>query len=129
MLVNFVIVLTLLIGFFGLAIDVGMLELKKVQLQNAADAAVLGAVYEHGRGNANWESGGIADAGLNGFTNGVNDVTVTISNPPASGSFSGNKNAVQAVVTQVVGTTFIRSSPKLIAQAVSLLSTPARLVE
>lgn len=121
MLVNFAIVLSLLLGFCGLAVDVGMLELKKVQLQNAADAAVLGAVYEHERGNTNWKSGGVADAGLNGFTDGVNNVTVTISNPPASGSFSGNTNAVQAVVTQQVGTTFISSSPKLVAQAVSLL--------
>ncbi len=128
MLVNFVIVLTLLIGFCGLAIDVGMLELKKVQLQNAADAAVLGAVYEHGRGNTNWQSGGIADAGLNGFTNGVNNVTVTISNPPTSGSFSGNNNAVQAVVTQQVGTTFISSSSRLTAQAVSLLPQSSCLV-
>lgn len=121
MLVNFVIVLTLLIGFCGLAIDVGMLELKKVQLQNAADAAVLGAVYEYERGGTNWKNGGTADAGLNGFTDGASNVMVTISNPPTSGSFSGNKNAIQALVTQQVGTNFISSSYKLAAQAVSLL--------
>lgn len=128
MLVNFVIVLTLLIGFCGLAVDVGMLELKKVQLQNAADVAVLGVVYEHGRDSTKWESGGIADAGLNGFTNEVNNVTLTISNPPTNGSFSGNNNAVQAVVTQQVETTFTSSSSKLTAQAVSLLPQASCLV-
>ncbi len=121
MLVNFVLVLTLLLGFCGLAIDVGMLELKKVQLQNAADAAVLGAVYEYERGDTNWQSGGLADAGLNGFANGVNNVTVTINNPPTSGSFAGNSSAVQAIVTQQAGSIFINSSLKLSAQAVSLL--------
>ena len=111
----------LLIGFCGLAIDVGMLELKKVRLQNAADTAVLGAVYEYGRENANWKVGGTADAGLNGFTDGVNNVTVTISNPPTSGSFLNNRNALQATVTQQVGTGFTGSSYTLAAQAVSLL--------
>ena len=129
MLVNFVIVLSLLIGFCGLAIDVGMLELKKVQLQNAADAAVLGAVYEHGRGTTNWKKdGGLADAGLNGFTNAVNNVTVAIYNPPASGSFSSNTNAVQAVVTQQVGPSFMGGSYTLAAQAVSLLPPPPCLM-
>ena len=121
MLVNFVLVLTVLIGVCGLAIDVGMLELKKVQLQNAADAAVLSAVYQYEDGDPNWKTGGMADAGLNGFTNGASGVTVVINNPPTSGSFAGNSSAVQATVTQQVATSFIASSLMLSAQAVSLL--------
>ena len=84
-----------------------MLELRKLQLQHAADAAALGAIYEKARGNTGWAAAGAADAALNGFTNGVNGVTVSVVSPPTSGSYAGNAADIQATVTQSYHTAFM----------------------
>lgn len=84
-----------------------MMQLRKLQLQHAADAAAIGAAVEKARGNAGWVAAGQADAALNGFTNGVNGVTVSIQSPPTSGSYAGNATAIQATVTQNVHTAFL----------------------
>jgi hypothetical protein len=107
MLINFLLLSSLLFLFSGLALDAGMLQLRKLQLQHAADAAALGAVYEKARGLADWVSAGQADAALNGFTNGVNGVTISIVSPPTSGSYSGNASAIQATVTQTYHAAFM----------------------
>ncbi len=85
-----------------------MVQLRKLQLQHAADAAALGAMYESARGDADWLSAGQADAALNGFTNGSNGVTVNIANPPTSGSYNGDSSAFQATVTQNYHTAFLQ---------------------
>lgn len=100
MLVNFLLLSSLLFLFCGLALDAGMVELRKLQLQHAADAAALGATYEKARGNAGWVAAGKADAAMNGFTDGVNGVIISIVSPPTSGNFSGNASAIQATVSQ-----------------------------
>jgi uncharacterized membrane protein len=107
MIANFVLVLSLIMLFAGLAIDISSVQLRQVRAQAAADAAAIGASYEKARGNANWVSAGQADAALNGFTNGVNGAVVSIVNPPTGGSYSGNSSAIQATVTQTVTTTFM----------------------
>jgi hypothetical protein len=106
-LINFFIFLTVLFCFSGLALDVGMVQVRKLQLQHAADAAALGALYEKARGNAGWVAAGKADAALNGFTDAANGVTITIQSPPVSGAYSGNSNAVQANVIQSYHTAFM----------------------
>lgn len=95
--------------FCGLALDVGIMQLRKLQLQHAADAAALGAVMEKARGTslAGWTAAGKADAALNGFTDGVNGVRITFQNPPTSGTYSGDTTAIQANVTQTVHTAFL----------------------
>jgi hypothetical protein len=110
-LLNFFLFLVGLFLFCGLALDVGLLELRKLQLQHAADAAVLGAVYEKSRGNSDWVAAGQTDAAMNGFTDGVNGVVVSIVSPPTSGTYSGNTNAIQATVTQSYPTAFMRLLP------------------
>lgn len=107
MIINFFIFLTTLSVFCGLALDVGMMQLRKLQLQHAADAAALGASFEKSRGNSGWVAAGKADAALNGFTDGVNGITITIQNPPTSGTYSGDTTAVQATVQQQVHTAFL----------------------
>ena len=107
MLINFFLILSLLFLFSGLALDAGMLQLRKLQLQHAADAAALGALYERARGNAGWVAAGKADAALNGFTDGSNGVTISIVSPPASGTYSGNSTAIQATVNQSYHTAFM----------------------
>ena len=107
MLINFLLFVTTLFLFCGLALDVGIVQLRKLQIQHAADAAALGALIERARGNSDWVTAGDADAALNGFTNGTNGVSIAIQSPPTSGSYSGDSSAVQAVVTQNVHTGFL----------------------
>ncbi len=121
MIVNFVVILSALLGFCALGFEIGMLELKRLQLQRAADAAALGGAYAFERGSTNWTSAAIADAALNGFTNGVNNVSVTGVYAPTSGLFTNNKVAFQVTVSQQVATMFQTGSYTLSAQATALL--------
>jgi hypothetical protein len=60
---------------------------------------------------------------LNGFTDGTNNVTVTVNNPPTSGPHNGNANYVEVLVTAVQPTYFMKilgiNSETLTARAVA----------
>lgn len=112
--------LSVMIYCCGLMIDLGMMEVAQLQLQNAADAAAIGAVYAVEDGS-NMAAGGAADAKLNNFVSGTNNVTVTISNPPTSGNYQGNSSAVQVTITQPFTTRFIPGKFTLRAQATGLV--------
>ena len=99
--------LVAIMGFTGLAVDVGYLQYEKRRIQTAADAAAMGALREMERGNTDTVAAGQNDAALNGFSNGVNNTTVSIGTP-SSGTFSGNTTAVQATVTRTVPTFFMQ---------------------
>lgn len=122
MLVNFALILTTLLACCGLALDAGLMELKQVQLQTAADAAAVGGAEEFERGMTAYasRSAGQADASLNGFTDGRNNATVTLTNPPAAGSYANNYQAMQAIVTQTYTPIFFPQAIKLSAQATAL---------
>jgi hypothetical protein len=76
-------------------------------MQNAADAAAIGAEMEWERGAGDQDAQGQADAALNGFTNGVNNVTVTIYGPPPIGEYSNRYDAQYVRITQTVNTIFM----------------------
>lgn len=112
--------LVMLMGFAGLAIDMGVLRHEKRLQQTAADAAALA-----GATNLNFGSGvttgGQAAAAANGFSDtgttcstgcpnpgDVGFVTVTINNPPASGPHAGDAKYVEALVTDVHPTYFMK---------------------
>jgi len=99
----------LLLGIMPLiAADVvAVLALRAVQLQNAADAAARGALYELKHGKADWVAAGKADSALNGFSDGLNGVTIVIEYPPASGFASGDTAAVRAVLLQRIPGSFM----------------------
>jgi hypothetical protein len=104
MIVSIVAVLALV----GLAIDSGYLQLVKVRMQTAADAAALGAVNElKTAGAAGVRAAAIADAALNGFEHGRDGVTVTVESPPSSGYSVADPTAVQVSVSQSVGSLFM----------------------
>lgn len=99
-----------LLGMAGLAIDVGFNEVMKSKLQAAADAAALAGALEVGAGR----TGSVAaaaqmDSGLNGFTNGVGGVTVTVNQPPTSGDYAGDNSAVEAMVSAPGTAYFMRA--------------------
>ena len=121
MIIHFAIALTLLLGFCGLVLDIGTFELKKIQMQNAADAAAIGAMrsMEGGAQKVDWQSAGKSDAKLNGFTDTQNDVVVAVDNP-GSGPYAGDNSAIQATVTQMVHPLFFPATWILNAQATAL---------
>lgn len=105
--------LAVLMGFAAMAIDVGYLEYRQRQQQNAADAAAIGGaqqlVYTGCNDQTAANTAGQADAATNGFTDESSTngpVTVTINNPPQSGPFTGNNCAVQATITNTKTQTF-----------------------
>jgi Putative Flp pilus-assembly TadE/G-like len=115
--------LSVLIGCCGLMLDVGLMEILNQQVQNGADAAALGGAYSL-QNSRPMLSGALADAQTNGFVSGVNNTTVTIANPPASGAYAGNSLAVQATVTRRYIPTFFPGSFNISAQATALVPQP-----
>ena len=90
--------LIVLLGFMGLAVDVGYLKHQKRRMQSAADAAALAGASE--LKYQTWKAGALRDASLNGFTDGKAGATVTVNNPPVNGPYAGNANYVEAIVSQ-----------------------------
>lgn len=108
MTLTYALVLVVLLGFTGLAIDVGHLQFAKRQAHSAADAAAMGALRELEKGNVDSLAlAGRNDASLNGYTNGQNSTTVAINNPPSRGNYQGDASAVEAIVTRTVPTFFM----------------------
>jgi hypothetical protein len=100
-----------------------MMETTKLSLQNAADAAAIGAVFAYQDGST-LAAGGAADAKLNGFVDGSNNATVTISSPPTSGAYQGSPSAVQATLTQKFTPAFSPVSFQINAQATAQIPVP-----
>src|SRR5271167_312056 len=73
---------TVLLGFLGLATDVGVLWATKRRAQTAADAAaVAGANATLGTDSSGYSTAANDVATLNGFTNGANGTTITVTQP------------------------------------------------
>ena len=93
--------LTVLMGFAGLAVDVGLWYRDKRVAQGAADSAAYSAAIDAGAGDT--AAGAIAAAkaitAQYGLVNGVGGVTVVVNNPPASGPNTATAGAVEVIVT------------------------------
>src|SRR5690348_9540218 len=99
--------IVVILALVGLTVDTGYLQLIKVRMQTAADAAVLGGVNElKTNGPAQVGIAAKADAASNGFTDGVNGVAVTVNKPPLSGFYTGDATAVEVLIHQNAGTYF-----------------------
>jgi hypothetical protein len=104
--------LAALMGFGGLAVDVGYWRYQLREQQSATDAAALGGAQQLAYSSCPNQTAAITaaqnDASKGGFTNGGN-VTVGVTNPPATGVFAGNSCAVQVTITtQKVASFFTR---------------------
>ena len=122
----YALLLPLIILFCGLTLDVANLELTKMRMQSAADAAALGAQVAHDREDTAWVDDGIADAGSNGFTNGVNGVVTTIAEKPSTGNYAGDYDAIAVTISEPVSTYFMQTaginSLTVSAQATSIMT-------
>lgn len=94
-------------GFAGLATDVGYAELTRRQAQAAADAGAKAAAFEIANGSSAVTSAAKQDTANNGFTDGENNVTVTVSSPPSSGTYASMNNYAEVTVTRVINTGFM----------------------
>jgi hypothetical protein len=105
-LVMMALLLPILVGVAGLAIDVGYLIDYRRQMQTAADAAaVAGAILAYGN-DCSTSTNQTAvrdvarsDAGKNNFSHGGN-ITVTVNCPPTSGYFIGNNKYAEVIIRQ-----------------------------
>jgi Flp pilus assembly protein TadG len=102
--------IAVLLGFAGIAIDVGYLEYQQRQQQNATDAAAIGGAQQLIYSGCGTESAATTaadnDAATNGYTNGSNGVSVTVNNPPSSGPYASNNCSVQVQITNPAAHTF-----------------------
>jgi Flp pilus assembly protein TadG len=85
----------------GLAIDMGYLRYERRLMQSAADSAAMAAATDLNLGNAAQADTDALDvAGLNGFNNGVNNTTVTVTDLSAT--------EVQVQVQQILPSFFMK---------------------
>ena len=102
-------VLMVLVGFVGLGTEVGMWYAERRAMQNASDAAALGAgfdIYVNGKKSTGIVAAGQADSARNGFTNGTNNVTVAVNYPPKQGTYANKNTAVETVVSKTRASLF-----------------------
>ena len=105
----FAITFAMLLAFTGLSIDGGNLYYERQRAQAAADAGAYAGALELKRGASTWITPSAKeDAKRNGFDDADSDVTVTVNNPPLSGSRAGDTNFVEVIVQGSVPTTLLR---------------------
>jgi Flp pilus assembly protein TadG len=110
------IALVVLLGVAALAVDIGDLWTTRRLMQSAADAgAVAGADEIAIGGNSTAITAAAKDAAShNGFADGgtrpgtTNTITVAVHNPPTSGPYAANSNAVEVDVSQTQPTYFMK---------------------
>jgi hypothetical protein len=99
--------LPVMMGFAGLAVDIGMMYSVKRHMQAATDAAVIAAAIQlRNGGNSQLAANDLSS--LNGFTNGSNGVTVTVNHPPATGTYAGDNSYVEVILAQDQPSYFMR---------------------
>lgn len=108
-LVMFVLMLPVLCGIMGLAIDVGSFYALKRRMQTAADAGAVGGAAEMKKGgNVNKiNSAGLNDAALNGM-DGTGGEVITVDHPPKTGSRAGDSDFVSVTISKDTPTFFMR---------------------
>jgi len=97
--------LSMLLGFTAFATDIGVLLHQKRLAQTAADSAAIAGAGHLGFGSVAAQAAAQADAAANGFTNGQNGTTVTVTPSPGTGTFTGS-TYVNVTVAQNVHTIF-----------------------
>jgi len=98
--------LTVLMIGAGLGVDFGYLRYQKRCQQAAADSAAIAGAAEINYGDVT--AAAQTDSATNGYTNGNNNVTVTVYNPPNDGPHAGVAGYVEVLVTKIQPTFFAK---------------------
>ena len=100
--------LTVLLGITALAIDAALMYDQRNLLGAAADAAALAGAKEVKRGGSpNLQTFANHEVVMHGFNPG-GATTVEVHHPPIDGSFTGNPQYVEVLVSRPVSTFFAR---------------------
>jgi len=94
-----------LVGLTGLTIDGGNAYSDRRHAQNAADAAVFAAALTKVRGG-DWQTAGFARAADNNYDNNGTTNIVQVVSPPIIGTYAGNPDYIQVLITSYVDTYF-----------------------
>ena len=101
--------MTVMVGFMGLGLDVGTLYYQRRVMQTGADAGALGGGTEILRGQTGLISSSARTAtSENGFLHDTDNVTVTVNHPPLSGPYAGDTEAIEVLIDQPNPTYFMR---------------------
>ncbi len=117
--------LSSVLGLAGLGTEVAAWYSIKQTMQGAADAAAFTAVTALGKGAsvAQLTTEAKSIAGNYNFTNGTASVTVTVNNPPTSGSYASKSNAVEVIISQpqtpLISGVVMSSGPTIQARSVA----------
>jgi hypothetical protein len=96
-----------LMGMLVLTLDAGFLHRQRRMAQTAADAgAQAGAIEIFREYRDSAVTAALTETSRNGFTNGSDNVVVTVNNPPATGPHTGDTLFVEVVVQQSMSTFF-----------------------
>jgi Flp pilus assembly protein TadG len=113
---------TTLMGFAGLAVDVGFWHSTQHRMQGVADEAAFAAAMAQAKGESD-STATTAVAHDLGFADDTNSVTVTVNNPPSSGSHSTDNNAYEVIISQPqpmwFAGFFLSSDPTVTVRAVA----------
>ena len=111
---------TVLMCAAGIGVDMGFLRYQKRAQQSAADSAAVAGAAEISYGDVSQAAQ--TDATSNGYTNGSNNVTVSVYNPPNDGPHAGLAGYVEVLVSKLQPTFFAK------AMGISTATVSARAV-
>jgi Flp pilus assembly protein TadG len=89
-------VMPVLVGTAGLGTEVGWWLYTHKNMQSAADSAAVSAATAGSNLNAEADT----VTALYGFTNGTQNVTVTVNQPPSTGNYASSPQAVEVIISQ-----------------------------
>lgn len=117
--------MTSMMGFAGMAVDVGLWYADKRAAQGAADAAAYSAAVDYKANASVTDATSVADAVTHayGLTNGSGGVTVTVNVPPTSGTHTSTAGAVEVIISKTEGlffSSFMINSASIGARAVAV---------
>ena len=97
-----------LFAMVGFALDTGKVYSDYRLAQTAADAAALAGAFErYNQRDSTIVTAANSEATTNGFTHGIDGVTITINNPPTSGFYQGDLDSVEVIISQSTTTFFL----------------------
>lgn len=118
--------LPILIGFVGLAIDVGVWQAEKRELQGAADRAAYSAATSAVGGATKTQATveGKAAMASAGFVAGTDGVTITVNNPASSGTYSTDPTSWEILASKpqslYFAGIFLSQAPSVSVRAVAV---------
>ncbi|GAC1429806.1 MAG: pilus assembly protein TadG-related protein [Candidatus Velthaea sp.] len=119
-----------LMGFTGLAVDVGYERYQQRAQQSATDSAAIAGASELIYSQSGSLAAARKESASNGFTHDGAATIVSVNNPPQSGTYSGNTRAIEVIIDATRPTFFEqvlgKSTQTIETRSTALLAPPTR---